>query len=411
MDKIFFLDTKEGINISYQQLVDNLKTECTYTPYCKSSSFYAVFRNIILSLLIDEEIILLDADFTDEEVLKLVGNENKLKFCKDISIDNGLTVDTLLDEIVKPKKNWRITLFTSGTTGLPKHVSHTFDSITRFVKKSERHKNDVWGFAYNPTHMAGLQVFFQALLNRNMIVRLFGLDRKSIIQNIQSFDITNISATPTFYRLLLPPDTVCNSVVRITSGGEKFDEHTLLELKQMFPEAKFTNVYASTEAGSLFASKGNDFIIKDEIKDKVKIEKNELFIHKSLMGESESLKFTGEWYATGDLIEIVCDNPLTFHFISRKNEMINVGGYKVNPTEVEETIRLCPGVQDVFVYAKANRILGNIVCCNIVKLDDNLTELSIREFLRNKLQEFKIPRMMKFVDKIQTTRTGKISRS
>lgn len=411
MDDLFYLDTKDKYSITYQQLVDELKAETYYYPYCKSNSYYTVFKTIILSLLVDEEIVLLDADFTAEEVYKLLGDCSKLNNNIPIEVCRSLTPDTLIEQLEQPKKKWRITLFTSGTTGLPKKVSHTFESITRFVKKSPKHFSDVWGFAYNPTHMAGLQVFFQGLLNRNLIVRLFGLDRKSILQNIQKYSITNISATPTFYRLLLPADTICMSVHRITSGGEKFDEHTLSQLKQMFPDAKFTNVYASTEAGTLFASKGNDFVIKPEIQDKVKVTENELYIHKSLLGESENLKFSGDWYATGDLIEIVSENPLTFHFVSRKNEMINVGGYKVNPTEVEEAIRMCSGVQDVFVYAKANRILGNVVCCDIVRLNEEVTELAIREFLRTKLQEFKIPRIMKFVDKIQTTRTGKISRT
>lgn len=90
-----------------------------------------------------------------------------------------------------------MTLFTSGTTGLPKSVSHSFASITRQVKKSERHINDIWGFAFNPTHMAGLQVFFQALLNKNSIIRLFGLDTKEIIREIKNI------ISQTFRRLRL----------------------------------------------------------------------------------------------------------------------------------------------------------------------------------------------------------------
>ena len=128
------------------------------------------------------------------------------------------------------------------------------------------------------------------------------------------------------------------------------------------------------------------------------------------MGESSGLQTEGDWYATGDLIEVTGHSPFTFHFISRKNELINVGGYKVNPIEVEEIIRLCPGVLDVSVYAKKNAILGNIVCCEIVRNSEDMTELFLREFLRDKLQEFKIPRFVKFVANLQTTRTGKISR-
>ena len=110
------------------------------------------------------------------------------------------------------------------------------------------------------------------------------------------------------------------------------------------------------------------------------------------------------------LIKHIEDHPEFIQPVSRKNEMINVGGYKVNPSEVEEIIRSCKGVQDVTVFSKTNRLIGNVVCCEIVREDLSLTELSIRRFLADKLQEFKIPRVIKFVETLQTTRTGKILR-
>ena len=146
------------------------------------------------------------------------------------------------------------------------------------------------------------------------------------------------------------------------------------------------------------------------MKGKVCVCEKELLIHKSLLAQSPSIQFDGDWYHTGDLIEVICKDPLTFHFISRKTEMINVGGYKVNPTEVEECIRECKGVQDAYVYAKANRVMGNIVMADVIRENGDVTEKTIREELQQKLQEFKIPRIMKFVEHLNVTRTGKISR-
>jgi len=142
----------------------------------------------------------------------------------------------------------------------------------------------------------------------------------------------------------------------------------------------------------------------------IKIVDHELYLHRSLMGESSSFQIIDDWYATGDLIDVQSEDPFTFKFISRKNEMINTGGYKVNPTEVEDAIRLFEGVRDVFVYGKKNSLLGNVVCCEVVKSKDSLTEKQIRDFLKDKLQEFKIPRLVKFVESLTTTRTGKLSR-
>ena len=180
----------------------------------------------------------------------------------------------------------------------------------------------------------------------------------------------------------------------------------------IFPEAKINNVYASTEAGSLFAAKGDNFQISESNKDKFKVVDDELLIHKSLLGKSESFKFEGDYYHSGDLIEWVDKGEGIFKFKSRKNELINIGGYKVNPIEVEDVINEIVGVRQSLVYGKANSVLGNILIAEVqLSGDIILSDLDIRKILKSKLQDFKIPRKIKFVDSFSLTRTGKIKRS
>jgi len=409
----FFLkDIEHGEPITWDILVNDVNNSLTYNPYCKSDNYYDVFKHIITSLIIGKEIILLDSDFTDSELVNLTGYSEYEKFTQIIDKERfPLPCDKveLIEKIRNTCDDWKVTLFTSGTTGIPKKVTHSFNSITRFVKISERNTNSIWGFAYNPTHMAGIQVFFQTLLNGNAIVRLFGLSPNEIHNEIKENGITHISATPTFYRLLLPCVETFQSVERITSGGEKFNEKTIVQLKGIFPNAKITNVYASTEAGTLFASDNDIFTIKPEYEHLIRVENDELLIHSSLMGSSEMN--IDEWYKTGDLIKTITEKPLKFSFISRKSDMINVGGYKVNPLEVEETILTIPDVKNVRVYSKSNSVLGNIICCELVCDNNQLSESSIRTFLQSKIQEFKIPRLFRFVDELSITRTGKIKRN
>jgi acyl-coenzyme A synthetase/AMP-(fatty) acid ligase len=409
---IFLKDIDNEKLVTWDYLIDDINNTSIYNPYCKSADYYTVFKHIILSFLIDEEIILLDSDFTESELINLTGRSEYTEFSKPFEkckISNLSNQRELIEKLSNSSKNWKITLFTSGTTGIPKKVSHDFKSITRFVKVSERNEKSIWGFAYNPTHMAGIQVFFQALLNGNSIIRLFGLDTKDIYTEITNNGITHISATPTFYRLLLPYDELFPSVERITSGGEKFNKKTFIQLNEIFPNAKITNVYASTEAGTLFASQNDIFSVRPEYEHLIHIENNELLIHRSLMGSPET-NFD-EWYNTGDVIEIISKKPLKFRFVNRKSEMINVGGYKVNPLEVEEAILALTGIKNVRVYSKPNSVLGNIICCEVVTNSNQITESSIRTFLQSKIQEFKIPRIIRFVDELSTTRTGKLKRN
>lgn len=415
MSHFFFKDSLANVSVTWDKLIDDLKATNAYNRYCYSKDYYSIFRQIITSMLLEEETILLDTDFTSSELKTLTGNTEFDSFSKKIpsQVFQDLNKNSLLEKIKHTGKNWKITLYTSGTTDTPKSLTHSFESIARFVKHNDKNKECIWGLAFNPTHMAGVQVFLQALLNGNTIIRLFGLSPQGILGQISENGITHLSATPTFYKLLLPRTDSFQSVKRMTSGGEKFSEDTMKELRTVFPNAKITNVYASTEAGTLFASENDVFTIKPEFEKLIKTQENELLLHKSLIGDfgPSSNVSSGDWFNTGDLIERVSEKPLTFRFRSRSTDLINVGGYNVNPLEVEQVICAIPGVQNARVYPKSNSVLGNIVCCDVVKNDEEIKETTIRTYLQSKLQEHKIPRFIKFVNDLQTTRTGKLKRS
>ena len=352
--------------------------------------------------------VLLDSDLNTSELTGLDENEINRRCIK--KVQHFASIDDVIKALCNSVSE--ITLFTSGTTGQPKKVIHTVQTLTRSVRLGEKYAGQVWAYAYNPTHMAGLQVFFQAFLNQNTLVNVFNVSRSEVYHMIEEYSVTHISATPTFYRLLLPYEKAYPSVQRVTLGGEKSDAHLYEAIHSIFPMAKTNNVYASTEAGSLFAAKGDCFQIPVSLKDKFKVIDDELLIHYSLLGRSESFQLDGEFYHSGDLIEWVNLAEGTFRFKSRKNELINVGGYKINPGEVEAAINSLNGVRQSLVYGKPNSVLGNILCAEVqLEENRNITELEIRHLLKNKLQDFKIPRKIKFVDAFSLTRTGKLKRT
>lgn len=403
---MFLIDNDKSY--SYDDLLQSLNMSSEYCPLYKTSDIYSYFVNLIKALAASKPLVLLDSDLNPAEIDGI--DENLVNVKEEIDKKSYKSMGEIVEDIQNSTSE--ITIFTSGTTGQPKKVLHTVATLTRSVRSGERYVGQIWAYAYNPTHMAGLQVFFQAFENLNTLVNVFNKQRSEVYELINKHNITHISATPTFYRLLLPFEQEYKTVVRVTLGGEKSDSHLYENIKKIFPEAKINNVYASTEAGSLFAAKGDCFQIPEKIRDKFEVVDDELLIHKSLLGKSDSFKFEGDYYHSGDLIEWVDKESGLFRFKSRKNELINVGGYKVNPGEVENILLSIEGVKQVLVYGKANSILGNVLCADI-QLEDGvlLTDVEIKKALRSQLQDFKIPRRIKFVEQMSLTRTGKLKRS
>ncbi len=406
-DKLFLYDYKTGVAVVYSQLLNDLSDTQEIHAYSYTSDLYSTFLHIISAIIHQVNLVLLDSDFSEQELSNLKIDRSFTNQSRKIGNVYLATIGDLINSL-SHNREWALTLYTSGTTGIPKQVVHNLGSLARAVRASDRHSEDIWGFAYNPTHIAGLQVFFQALFNGNTIVNLFDAPRDRVISLIKDYSITNISATPTFFRMLLPLSDTYPSVRKLTSGGEKFDLRLSSDLMKAFPNAKLRNVYASTEAGTILESKDDTFCIGDA--KLCRIRDGELYIHRSLLGDGTELMTDDDWYATGDLVEIVESEPQRFRFLQRKNEMINVGGYKVNPTEVEQIIETHPQVRQAYVYGKANPILGSVLMADVI-LASELKEKELRNFLVPLLQPHKIPRVINFVDNIELTRTGKMKRT
>lgn len=398
--KRYIYDVKNDEVITYDELFEYARTAKYYCPTLQTKSFISYIKNLLTAILNNLPVTLLDEDFTSEE-LKSFNLEYEVNKPIEITKEKANTV-----EKIEQSKSM-VTLFTSGTTGQPKKVNHPFSNLIRLTKTGPNYINNIWALAYNPTHMAGSQVMFQALCNSNSLIYIFNCKIEKIKSSIEEHQVSHISATPTFYKLLIVDKTIYINVRRVTIGGEKSNQKIYTLLTQCFPNAIINNIYASTEAGSLLVTHNDVFKIPYNLISKIKIINDSIHIHKSLITHLDVLD---EWYDTGDEVQCVNKDCSEFKIIGRKSELINIGGYKVNPHEIEEYILQIPLIKNTKVYGKVNSVMGNILCAD-VETDSNESDIKqqIFEHLKNCVQNYKIPRIIYFKD-VEVTRTGKISR-
>lgn len=399
---LFWVEPRTGRSITYEQLLRDVAIRTAVAEVLDVSEPYALWVALLASILGGVPVTIpAGPDLPPPDDVKST------------AIDLGpepLTADLLAGRIRTAAASWRLRMFTSGTTGRPKSVQHTFQSLTRGARVGPDHRADVWAFAYNTTHFAGLQVFFQAVMNANPMVYVFDLAPGEVLEAVTRYGITHISATPTFYRArVLAAGARLPSVARVTVGGERSDSALVESLRQAFPNAVLRNVYASTEAGSLFAGDGEYFVVGEALASSVRVgESGELLLHRRLLADPQG----DEWFATGDLVET--DDGRRFRFVGRATEMINVGGYKVNPHEVEEAIRRVEGVADATVTSRPSSVTGALLVADVLPKGHEPASPDLEHAIRTRLREclppHKIPRVIRVVEELGTSRSGKLKR-
>lgn len=322
----------------------------------------------------------------------------------------------------------RVAIQTSGTTGRPKTFWHDVSTLMRGIRPGDHHRANRWALAYPVDRFAGVQVLLQALVNQNPVVPVFGHSSQRFHHAITTHQLTHLSCTPTQLRMLLSAPVVQPTIIRLTAGGEKWDAALAGQVSTVFPNAKLTNVYASTEAGVIMVASGDVFAVRAELEDKVRIVDNQLMLHPSLLAQGviEPSADSDAYYPTGDRVELIARRPLTLRFLARQDHIINVAGHKVDPTEVESIVLTFPGVTAVRVYGQANSVTGQIVCCDVVVSrsehrpdfrdsdsvpQDQALLQQVRVFLSDRLRPFQRPRLIRIVDHISTTASGKVLRS
>jgi acyl-coenzyme A synthetase/AMP-(fatty) acid ligase len=297
----------------------------------------------------------------------------------------------------------QITLSTSGTSSTPKIITHTYNTLINNVKINDRYKNKVWGLCYNYEKMAAVQVILHSFFNKCTIVNLYGLDNKSLLNRFKQHNITNLSATPTFYKLLLSDENIFSNIEQITVGGEILDNQLYNKLKKYFPNSRISNIYAATEFGALLTSNGESFEITEKDSIFIKIVDNEILVHKSKLG----ISINEDWYHTGDIVDWI--NESQFKIIGRQSSMINVGGVKVNPIKVENIINSLDYVSNSRVYGYKNSLLGNVVKADIVLLKEKSIQ-DIKHDLKTKLNQYELPMSLKIVDSLDVNDSNKLIR-
>jgi acyl-coenzyme A synthetase/AMP-(fatty) acid ligase len=204
-------------------------------------------------------------------------------------------------------------------------------------------------------------------------------------------------------------------VIRLTSGGERLDAQLVSAIRRMFPNAKLTNIYAATETGTLLVSHDDCFVVPDELRDRIQIIDGELWLDESLKVSGAKRDTSSERRdATGDLVEVVCEEPLTIRFVGRKHEWFNVAGFRVDPLRLEAIACSHPSVAQARFYGVPNSVTENIVGCELVlKTKSDSETLNVEDWknwFSQQVERFEVPRLIRLLDFIETTPSGKVKR-
>jgi acyl-coenzyme A synthetase/AMP-(fatty) acid ligase len=328
------------------------------------------------------------------------------------------------------KTEW--VMFTSGTTGLPKMVAHMLPALTGAIASTVSAEKIVWGTFYDIRRYGGLQILLRALLGQASLVLSDAQEPVAdFLARLGAKGVTHLTGTPSHWRRALMSPAIANIAPRyVRLSGEIADQAILDSLKKQFPHAAMGHAYASTEAGVGFEVTDGlegfpaSFIGRPGAVE-MKVVDGTLHIRSCRTAsdyvgsdpsksDAQVLKTDG-FVDTGDMIE---ERDGRYYFVGRRGGIINVGGLKIHPEEVEAVINRQPGVRLSRVSGRKSPITGAIVVAEVVAaetmdgatFDANTLKANILEGCRNALPVQKVPAMLRFVPSLEITAGGKLAR-
>jgi acyl-CoA synthetase (AMP-forming)/AMP-acid ligase II len=324
-----------------------------------------------------------------------------------------------------PSRDTRWVFATSGTTGRPKLVEHSLSSLSRTTKRPvEGGGAPRFGLLYEMARFAGIQVFLQGVLGGGgLVLPDTGSPLGHQLVFLARNGCTALSATPTHWRkILMTPECRELRLHQVTLGGEVADDAVLSRLRTAFPDARIVHIYASTEAGAAFSVKDGragfpaSYLETPPAGITLAVREDRLFVQNAevnpvYLGSDQSFADADGFVDTGDVVERQDDRYL---FRGRANGVINIGGNKLFPEEVERLLLQHEAVRFARVSARASPITGQLVVAEVVAeaadADRQALTGALLAHCRAHLHRWQVPAILRVVESIGTTSAGKLER-
>jgi len=320
-------------------------------------------------------------------------------------------------------------LLTSGTTGAPKLVLHTLASLTSALAGQPPPEPLTWSTYYDIRRYGGLQIFFRGVHGGSLVLSDPAESVEDFLRRASAAGVTHISGTPSHWRKALMSGTTGRLAPRYARlSGEIADQAVLDGLRAAYPQAIVAHAFASTEAGVAFEVRDGRAGFPESLvgaagaRVELRVTEGTLQIRSAgtaerYLGVAERLKGPDGFVDTGDRVEA---REGRYYFMGRRGGVINVGGMKVHPEEVEAVINTHPWVRMSLVKARRNPITGAVVTADVVLAEESsapgprpaAAELmrELTERCRQTLAAHKVPALIRIVPALEISAAGKLVR-
>lgn len=300
-----------------------------------------------------------------------------------------------------------LVLFSSGSTGRNKAVLNDFSKLLEKFKVP-RHRMVTLTFLLFD-HIGGVNTLFYTFSNGGTVVTTPTRDADDVCRVIEQHRVELLPTTPTFLNLLLLSEAHrtrdLSSLRLITYGTEVMPDSTLERIHEAFPDVRLQQTYGLSELGilrtksrssdSAWVKVGGEGIETRVVDGTLRVRAPSAML--GYLNAPNAVDADG-WMDTEDLVDVDGDYV---RFLGRKSQIINVGGSKVYPAEVESVLLQMENVADATVYAKPNAITGQVVAARIAlrePLEPAAVRKAVRAFCRSRLPAFKVPVVIELAD-------------
>lgn len=430
-DKVAFIDSDEqfsyswilGQTLEYEKYFHEKEIKpgqvvaivADYSPHVFCFLLAAITRGLIIAPLTREAVAEHKAILDIAECQWLIEFDCEVNDMTAIFYDRVPVNPILADFVARGEPG--LLLFSSGSTGEPKAILHDFGLM---LKKFETPRPSVVAICFLMLdHFGGINTLFHIVSNVGTVVTIKQRSVAAICEAIESHKVELLPATPSFLNVLVHSDAPVrydlSSLKIVSYGTEVMPQATLDRLRERFPNVKLQQTYGLSELGVLRSKSHPDGTLWVKIGGEgfqTRVVDGVLWIKSdyAMVGylNAPSPFDSDGWFNTQDQVEV---DGEYFKILGRTTDLINVGGQKVYPSEIEDVIIGLDNVADVAVSAEPNALLGNIVVAKIALKspeDEVILRKRIRKACATVLAPYKVPSKVITADDLYSRRMKKV---